>query len=68
MEQTNDITQATRIEYPGTPLAYRVTGLRPHDNAVLVSCDYPHNENRPAILKYRGLIRDLRSGKAVAFK
>jgi hypothetical protein len=67
-EITNDINQATRIEFPGTPLVYRVTAIKPNTNKIHVVCEFAHNEGRLAELPFRGTVRDLKSGKAVAFK
>ncbi|NDD55252.1 hypothetical protein EBZ39_15540 [bacterium] len=67
-ETTNDINQATLIKFPGTPLVYRVTAIKPNTNKIHVVCEFAHNEGRLAHLSFRGTVRDLKSGKAVAFK
>jgi len=68
MTQTTDVNQAARIEFPGTPLAYRVTAIKPNQNKIYVICDYRHNEGRAATLPFRGTVQKMRCGEAVAFK
>jgi hypothetical protein len=68
MTQTTDVNQAARIEFPGTPLAYRVTAIKPNQNKIYVICDYRHNEGRATTLPFRGTVQKMRGGEAMVFK